>query len=139
MLIDEVLGTPGTDWSKSELAKKAGVVRHGGVDEHVVGFARLGLLVPTPDGRWQVPMPQTELARSLSRVSKALRSASSAPATAAPTAAPRHGHPALPAIRQALTLARREEEMIDAATHRAVLELLQAAEQALAANADGRD
>lgn len=35
---------PGARWSKARLARAAGVSPHGGIDEHVDGFLRIGLL-----------------------------------------------------------------------------------------------
>jgi hypothetical protein len=32
-------------WSRAALARAAGVDPHGGIDEHVAGFATIGLLV----------------------------------------------------------------------------------------------
>lgn len=37
-------GEPDARWSKAALARAAGVSPHGGIDEHVDGFLRIGLL-----------------------------------------------------------------------------------------------
>jgi hypothetical protein len=35
---------PTSSWSKAALSREAGVSPHGGIDEHVEGFVRIGLL-----------------------------------------------------------------------------------------------
>lgn len=54
---------PAEGWSKADLARSVGLSVNGGVDEHVAGFATLGLL-ETRDGRWY-PDRSTRLARAL--------------------------------------------------------------------------
>jgi len=59
-----LLGPAPTDgWTKADLARSAGLSVKGGVDEHVAGFATLGLL-ESRDGRWYPTRP-TGLARAL--------------------------------------------------------------------------
>ena len=52
-----------TGWTKTDLARAAGVHAKGGVDEHVAGLAALGLL-QRREGRW-FPHAQTRLAAAL--------------------------------------------------------------------------
>lgn len=54
---------PADGWTKADLARSAGLSVNGGVDEHVAGFARLGLLEPR-GGRWYPGRP-TGLTRAL--------------------------------------------------------------------------
>jgi hypothetical protein len=54
---------PADGWTKADLARSAGLSVKGGVDEHVAGFASLGLLEDR-SGRW-FPAPPTGLARAL--------------------------------------------------------------------------
>lgn len=65
VLLRELLAEPPPDdgWTKADLARRAGLSPKGGVDEHVTGFADLGLLQQR-DGRW-FPHVQTPLARAL--------------------------------------------------------------------------
>jgi hypothetical protein len=59
-------------WSKAELARAAQVSANGGIDEHVDGFERIGLL--QPDGRGYVlRKPPPAFADELSRLLAALR------------------------------------------------------------------
>ncbi|MCW2989710.1 MAG: hypothetical protein JWM73_304 [Solirubrobacterales bacterium] len=54
---------PDEGWTKADLARSAGLSPKGGVDEHVAGFATLGLL-EARDGRW-FPGRPSGLARAL--------------------------------------------------------------------------
>jgi hypothetical protein len=54
---------PADGWTKADLARSAGLSVNGGVDEHVAGFATLGLL-EVRAGRW-FPARSTGLARAL--------------------------------------------------------------------------
>lgn len=54
---------PVDGWTKADLARSAGLSVNGGVDEHVAGFATLGLL-EARDGRWYPARP-SRLARAL--------------------------------------------------------------------------
>ena len=65
VLLREVLAAtpPDEGWTKADLARSAGLSPKGGVDEHVTGFASLGLLQQR-GGRW-FPHADTRLARSL--------------------------------------------------------------------------
>lgn len=65
LLLLAVLGgpAPAEGWTKADLARTAGLSTKGGVDEHVAGFASLGLLQQR-DGRW-FPRAQTRLAAAL--------------------------------------------------------------------------
>lgn len=47
---------PGARWSKARLARAAGVSPHGGIDEHVEGLVRIGLL-ERRDGGYAVADP----------------------------------------------------------------------------------
>lgn len=44
MALEALLAEPGEAWSKARLARAAGVSPHGGIDEQVDGFVRIGLL-----------------------------------------------------------------------------------------------
>ena len=44
-------------WSKAELARAAGVSPKGGIDEHVAGFVRIGLVEPRDRGYGLVDPP----------------------------------------------------------------------------------
>ena len=72
VLLREVLGSAAPDegWTKADLARSAGLSPKGGVDEHVIGFAAIGLLQQR-DGRW-FPRAQTRLARALRDVLREL-------------------------------------------------------------------
>ena len=65
-LLREVLGGPAPTggWTKADLARAAGLTTKGGVDEHVAGFAAIGLLHHDA-GRWH--------ARADTRLAAALR------------------------------------------------------------------
>lgn len=54
---------PAAGWTKADLARAAGLSVKGGVDEHVAGFATLGLL-ESRGGRW-FPARSSRLARAL--------------------------------------------------------------------------
>ena len=68
VLLREVLAEPPPEdgWTKADLARRVGLSPKGGVDEHVAGFASLGLL-DERGGRW-FPRAQTRLARALKDV-----------------------------------------------------------------------
>ncbi len=63
---------PKRGWTRPDLAAMADVVANGGVDEHVDGLQRLGLLV-ADDGTWRPAQPRPELGRAIRRVLVALR------------------------------------------------------------------
>ena len=65
-LLRTVLSGPAPEegWTKADLARAAGVSTKGGVDEHVAGFASIGLLHQRA-GRWH--------ARADTRLAAALR------------------------------------------------------------------
>lgn len=73
-LLEEVLGAapPEGGWTKTELARAAGVSPKGGVDEHVAGLASLGILEPR-DRRW-FPGESVALGGALRRVLHELES-----------------------------------------------------------------
>ncbi|MDO8212387.1 hypothetical protein [Conexibacter sp. CPCC 206217] len=48
---------PGERWSKARLARAAGVSPHGGIDEHVEGFVRIGLLEQRDGGYFMKDPP----------------------------------------------------------------------------------
>jgi hypothetical protein len=66
---------PQGPWGRTELAEFAGVVANGGVDEHLHGLARLGLIFH--DGevrrRWHAADPPVPLAEALAGVLAALQ------------------------------------------------------------------
>ncbi len=66
---------PKRGWTRPDLAAMADVVANGGVDEHVDGLQRLGLLVADDrqDGTWRAAQPRPELGRAIRRVLVALR------------------------------------------------------------------
>lgn len=72
---------PHGPWGRAELAEFAGVVANGGVDEHLQGLARLGLIFH--DGqvrrRWHPVDPPAPLAEALVGVLTALRAVPDAP------------------------------------------------------------
>lgn len=51
-------------WSKARLARAAGVSPHGGIDEHVDGFVRIGLL-ERRDGGYALADPAPPYLESL--------------------------------------------------------------------------
>lgn len=51
-------------WSKADLARAADVSPHGGIDDHVQGFLRIGL-VEIRDGGYALTDPPPEYVRSL--------------------------------------------------------------------------
>ncbi|MBB4662314.1 hypothetical protein [Conexibacter arvalis] len=55
---------PGAQWSKARLARAAGVSPHGGIDEHVDGFVRIGLL-ERRDGGYALAEPAPPYLASL--------------------------------------------------------------------------
>lgn len=66
-----LLGEPDRSWSKSEVARAAGVSVHGGIDEHVAGLVRVGLLAR--DGaRWRLVVPGGALVAPLTALLAAL-------------------------------------------------------------------
>lgn len=58
---------PGTRWSKARLARAAGVSPHGGIDEHVDGFVRIGLL-QRRDGGYALADPPPPYLASLGQL-----------------------------------------------------------------------
>jgi hypothetical protein len=72
---------PRGPWGRAELAGFAGVVANGGVDEHLQGMARLGLIFH--DGqvrrRWHAADPPAPLAEALAGVLAALQAVPDAP------------------------------------------------------------
>jgi hypothetical protein len=73
--------SPQGPWGRAELAEFAGVVANGGLDEHLQGLARLGLIFH--DGqirrRWHAADPPVPLAEALARVLAALQVVPDAP------------------------------------------------------------
>lgn len=61
---------PREGWTRPSLASIAGVVANGGVDKHLRGLKRLGLLVRAGQRprAWVPPHPRSELAKALRRV-----------------------------------------------------------------------
>ena len=49
LALEALFAAPGERWSKAALARAADVSPNGGIDEHVAGLTRIGLLVR--DGR----------------------------------------------------------------------------------------
>jgi len=113
----------------------AGVVANGGVDEHLAGLVRLGLLesAPTPVGTWLPVCPHTPLALGVRKVLKALGSTPDEPPR-------RPARPLVPSRGVAIkTLTAAEQAVRDAAQQLKpdvaveVLALLQKARQRLEA------
>jgi hypothetical protein len=81
-LLEAVLtgSAPKTGWTRPELASMAGVVANGGVDAHVDGATRLGLLTVEDAGAqvWRLAQPTPDLAKALRRVLAVLGSTSDA-------------------------------------------------------------
>jgi len=63
---------PGARWSKARLARAAGVSPHGGIDEHVDGFVRIGLL-ERRDGGYALAEPAPAYLASLQTLVAQLR------------------------------------------------------------------
>jgi len=65
---------PRTGWTRPQLAELAGVVANGGVDEHLDGMQRLGLLTTQPGvpAVWHPVRPRPELGSAVRRVLVAL-------------------------------------------------------------------
>lgn len=58
LALEALFAEPDRRWSKAALARAAEVSPHGGIDEHVAGFTRIGLLTDDGDGlRLADPMP----------------------------------------------------------------------------------
>jgi hypothetical protein len=64
LALEALLAEPGRRWSKAALARAAGVDPRGGIDEHVVGFATIGLLV-REDGGYVLAEPLPGFAGAL--------------------------------------------------------------------------
>jgi hypothetical protein len=65
---------PKQGWSRAALADKAGVGANDGVDEHLAGLLRLGLITleqPNPQ-IWRAAQPRTKLAEKLAAVLREL-------------------------------------------------------------------
>lgn len=74
---------PTTGWTRPELALMADVVANGGVDAHLEGLQRLGLLVvsDTQVRTWHPKQPLPPLAIAIRRVLRSLDGVSDAPAS----------------------------------------------------------
>jgi hypothetical protein len=103
---------PKAGWTPTELAEIAGVVANGGVDEHLDGVTRLGLLALEENGVrvWRAVQPRPELATALRRVLVVLGETSDAPRRRPRGAArgPRTAAQALLDAERALSAARHE-------------------------------
>jgi hypothetical protein len=64
LALEALLADPGRRWSKAALARAAGVDPHGGIDEHVAGFASIGLVV-REDGGYVLAEPLPPFAVAL--------------------------------------------------------------------------
>jgi hypothetical protein len=65
MALEALLAAPtGEAWSKARLARAAGVSPHGGIDEQVDGFVRIGLL-ERRDGGYALAEPPPAYAATL--------------------------------------------------------------------------
>lgn len=64
LALEALFAAPGQQWSKAALARAAEVSPHGGIDEHVEGLTRIGLL--ERDGRgYRLAEPLPPYAASL--------------------------------------------------------------------------
>lgn len=72
---------PKSGWSRPELAGLAGVVANGGVDEHLEGLLRLGLIEAddATAGIWHPIRPHGALAKAVRGLLNALRETADAP------------------------------------------------------------
>jgi hypothetical protein len=104
---------PKDGWTRPELANIAGVIANGGVDEHVAGLHRLGLIKADPvhSGTWLPVRPHGPLAIGVRKVLSALLATSDqlASSTTSPRVATRAA-----AIK---TVATAERVVKDAAEH----------------------
>lgn len=64
LALEALLAEPGRRWSKAALARAADVSAHGGIDEHVAGLVRIGLLERHHSG-YVLADPLPPYARSL--------------------------------------------------------------------------
>lgn len=72
LALEALVAEPNRAWTKADLARAAGVSVHGGIDEHVAGFARVGLLVR--DGAsWRLAQPRGPVAGALEGLLDAIR------------------------------------------------------------------
>jgi hypothetical protein len=67
LALEALFAAPDREWSKAALARAAGVSAHGGIDEHVTGFTRIGLLVRDGDV-FRLANPLPSYAASLARL-----------------------------------------------------------------------
>lgn len=67
LALEALFAAPGRDWSKAALAREAGVSPHGGIDEHVAGLTRIGLLAREGDA-FRLAEPLPPYAASLGRL-----------------------------------------------------------------------
>lgn len=76
---------PRAGWTRRQLAELAGVVANGGVDEHLGGLERLGLLKPQQGAPpvWHPVRPRPELGSAVRRVLVALSDQNDEPAASA--------------------------------------------------------
>jgi hypothetical protein len=64
LALEALLADPGRRWSKAALARAADVDPHGGIDEHVAGFAAIGLIV-REDRHYVLAEPPPDFAGAL--------------------------------------------------------------------------
>src|SRR3954471_6542643 len=67
LALEALFAAPDHGWSKAALARAAGVSAHGGIDEHVAGLTRLGLLARDGDV-FRLADPLPPYAASLERL-----------------------------------------------------------------------
>jgi hypothetical protein len=67
LALEALFSAPHQGWSKAALARAAGVSAHGGIDEHVAGLTRLGLLARDGDV-FRLADPLPPYAASLERL-----------------------------------------------------------------------
>jgi hypothetical protein len=105
--------TPKDGWTRPELARIAGVIANGGVDEHLAGLHRLGLITANPvvSGTWLPVRPHGPLAIGVRKVLGALQATSDRPA-------PSTSRPRIVTRAAAIkTVATAEQVVKDAARH----------------------
>jgi hypothetical protein len=72
LALEALFAAPGERWSKAALARAAEVSPHGGIDEHVAGLTRIGLL--ERDGRaYRLAEPLPPYGVALSSLLRELR------------------------------------------------------------------
>ncbi|HST40087.1 MAG TPA: hypothetical protein VLK58_11285 [Conexibacter sp.] len=71
MALEALLAEPGEAWSKARLARAAGVSPHGGIDEQVDGFVRIGL-IERRDGGYALADPPPAYAATLAALLREL-------------------------------------------------------------------